>query len=82
MPSSCPKRARKRCASLITGLPRARANEAASCSASAAFTVKRSGFIMAAQLGNVRAQEGCPFGRTPYFTTIFLVKRLPSMTSW
>ncbi len=47
MPSSCDSRARNRWASLMTGLPRARASALACCRASAALTVKRSGLIMA-----------------------------------
>src|SRR5437879_12935052 len=46
VPSSCESKARKRWASLMTGLPRARASALACCSASAAFTVKRSGLII------------------------------------
>src|SRR3989454_2293181 len=46
MPSSCESRARKRWASLITGLPRERARVLACCKASAALTVKRSGLII------------------------------------
>jgi len=47
IPSSCESRARKRWASLMTGLPRARASALACWRASVALTVKRSGLIMA-----------------------------------
>src|SRR5204862_5370306 len=47
IPPSCTSRTEKRRASMMTGLPLARASAPACCKASAAFTVKRSGLIMA-----------------------------------
>src|SRR5205809_996879 len=106
MPSSCESRARKRWASLITGLPRERARALACCKASAALTVKRSGLIIVVygwsqppgatsvprknavlaerkkDVAQKRSTGATPWCYGSYLTTIFLVTRLPSMTSW
>src|SRR2546430_7788316 len=64
MPSSCDSSAWKRWASLTTGLPRWRASALDCCGASAAFTVNRSGLIIAPGLrATFVPAERCRIGR-------------------